>query len=383
MSISFSLLAPTPGAQAQDEEFDEAPALDSSRPRQKKLKNLKGKDLQQDIAEKAAGKFIEAFFPDWPTPEFSWRLSPVIGVTYTDEYLDDVGHVKTTTFEGGIAAGISGIPLVPGNAGLYVEPSAGYVFGSLTQIMKSDDGEYDAADYGYHRAFADVDFLLFWRWYRHTLGIGRGQKIYDDEDKFPKVQSAQVTNDFGVLILNWISGHYTHRFLRVFQDSFSEPSLEEQDNWLHASIFTSVLGFHVDFGPGFTVAEEFADDTSGDSVSVAKGRADYVLVTAGLNPFWKLGVSGRAKYVYASTEDNLGASARTKLPEESLYEPPSVVMPEDSLVASSFIGVRDLFFGLGLGWYYNIQILNWSEHENRDRETTKNQGFGFSYQASF
>jgi hypothetical protein len=57
-------------------------------------------------------------------------------------------------------------------------------------------------------------------------------------------------------------------------------------------------------------------------------------------------------------------------------------MPEDSLVFSSFLGLNDVFLGFGVGWYYNLQILNMNERNGTEKKTTRNNGFGFSYSAS-
>ena len=37
--------------------------------------------------------------------------------------------------------------------------------------------------------------------------------------------------------------------------------------------------------------------------------------------------------------------------------------------------------GLGLGYHYNLQILNLGRHGGAQRETTKDSGFGLSYMA--
>ena len=351
-------------------------------PPKKDQANKKAKDK---LAEKATEKVASMFFPDWSPPAFDWFIMPIIGFQY-QENDSEIGRVHSTTFEGGLGAGLLGIPIVPGNPGLFFAPSASASLGNITSVttLKGQTDEKSSSQ-KYQRITGGVDLYGYVRFYRHVLGVSRGRKVFDDEEK-TAIQSLTVKNDFGFLVLPWFSSHYTHRYLKAFGHQFSEPFFIENDNWLHGRLFTDILSFYIDAGPGFTLIDEYVMvlDQAGveppRNEKTGKGRTDYVLGVSGLHLFWKLGMSARAKYVFKATEEELGSYANTRLPEDSLNTPNHIAMPEDSLSASVFLGASPLFFGVGLGWQYNLQILNYSEKNGKKRDTTSSQGLGASFE---
>ena len=51
-------------------------------------------------------------------------------------------------------------------------------------------------------------------------------------------------------------------------------------------------------------------------------------------------------------------------------------------MASMFFGIPNLAWGIGVGYRYNIQVLNYSEKNDTKKQTTKDQGFGVFFEAS-
>jgi hypothetical protein len=163
----------------------------------------------------------------------------------------------------------------------------------------------------------------------------------------------------------------------IYHRKFSSPFPIENDHWLHARSFTSFMNFMFDFGPG--VAEVSAWDFNGDN-KVGSGTVSYFLLKTQFTVFWKLVGEGIGKYAINASEKRLGLYATERLPEDDLNEPATLAMPEDSFLGSMFFGVKDLFFGIGAGWRYNIQVLNVAEKDDTKRETTKNHGLGLYYE---
>ena len=334
------------------------------------------KDAQEEaVAEKIKDKIKSAMFPNWGTPEFSWYLDPIIGLRFTKN-TNDTGTTDTVTSEIGAAIGLNGVPVIPLNPGLFLSPSVGKAWGSVDSKF---GGETTSVKY--QRTFGALQFTVPIYWYRHTLKISRGVKEYS-VDTFSKLQSFSVMNDFAVLFVPWISGHLTHTYLKAFQNKFSEPALLENDYWLHGRFATSILSFYIDLGPGFTVTKEYSL-ADGTHQEVANGQIDYFKFLTGLHLFWKFGMTGQAKYIYKTTDNNLGQYASQLLPDEGLNKPREQSMPEDSLAASLFLGARNIIAGLGFGWQYNLQILNMSEKDGKKKETTKDQGYTFTYDVSY
>lgn len=332
--------------------------------------------------KRAKKKQRSAFFPNWQPSEFSWHLGPVVGAKYFS-YEDDKTGQKTSGVETEFGGQLlfEGIGLVSGNPGVYLEPHLGLSWGQISSETKTVDRNEESESVSYQRSWAGVDTIFLWKFYRHVLGISGGKKTFSD-DAYRDVQSGELRNDFGVLILPWISQHYTNAIRRLAEDSFDDPFLSEVDHWLHTRFFTRFFSAYFDLGPGVTYSKEYAKDPEDNYQQIASGRTDYVLALVGLRPFWKLSMSGNAKYVYHS-EEELGFYARTKLPGQGVNDAPVTTMPEDSLTISSFIGINNLFSGFGIGWWYINQTLNLSEKNGKTREKTEDNGFGITFQRLF
>lgn len=317
--------------------------------------------------------------PDWPTSDFNWFVGPVIGFKYTDTSADNQPRTKTTTFEGGLTAGLSGIPIVPGNPGFQFAPDAGMAYGYSFATFKNEDDETVKTSSHYRRQWIGFGETLYVHWFRYRLDLRYGQ-LTPTENPENVVKSQKIGNDFGVLILPWLSQHYTLDYLRAYTKDYSDKFLEDYNHWLHTRMFFGFMSFVLDLGPGFTQTTEY-DLISGDKL--AKGRTDYFLLRTGLNPFWKFVADGQAKYVYNATEENLGSYSTQRLPEDELSEPTTLSMPEDSFLGSLFLGVKDIAYGIGAGWRQNIQVLNVSRRDGAEKQTIKDQGFGLYYEVRF
>ncbi len=336
---------------------------------------------REDLLEDSDLENPVKFFPNWPTPKFNYGAAPIIGMKYQVDS-DENSTSRTVQSEIGLMGYVSGIGLWPGNPGLYLKPELGYVWGRV-------DGETDVAgesqatkiDETYQRSWGGVTFTVPIHFYRHQTQIKVGRKVFEKTSS-NNLYSFTLVNDFGVLILDWLSTHFTHTLLQTMQKKFSAtPFSEEQDYWLHTRLFTDFLNFYADFGPGFTLIDRTFNQDSANERQV-NGRVDYLLLKSGLNPFWKLYLAGHIKYVYDSDEQEIGSDAGTRLPDQDLYDAPIVAMPKDSLYASAVIGVDRLIGGLGVGWRYNVQILNMSEQNNTQRERTEDNGLIVSYSLS-
>jgi hypothetical protein len=353
-----------------------------------KAKEKKDKQKLKEEGVEADVDTPSTWFPSWATPTFDLSVRPIFAFKYTKEETEARGAEQSSTFEGGLAAWILGVGLVPSNPGLYLEPRAGQMWGVVNGMYEDGNGKEKTYSLQYQRRYGELDTALYVHMVRHVLTLGAGLRYFSPREDGDTVRTMKVKNDTGLLFKSWVSGHFTHRYLHAYKDNYDEPFLEEQDFWIHARLFADYLNFYLDIGPGMTLTKEYAgsDDNDAESekyVKVGDGQTNYLLMLTGFNPFWKFGFAGQFKYVYESTEAELGDRATTKLPEEGLYDPPTVTMPEDSLIVSSFIGLKKLIFGLGVGYHYNLQVLNLSEKNNSKRETTRDHGFGLNFSANF
>lgn len=317
------------------------------------------------------------WLPDWGAPQFDWNLGPIIGLRYSD-VSTEAGRVRTVGSEFGLASGISGLPLKPGNPGLYVGVGGGYAVGRIKNVKVSGIN-IESEDLQYSRLYGHNSYVIPFKFYRHTFTLGGGRRDYKNIDD---VRTFSIENDFAVRVLSWMSAHYTLTNLTIFSDSYKEPNVKERDSWLHARM-NLPLGISLLAGPGLTYTQIFAKDAAGKHLEIAKGQTDYFKASLTAPGFWLFKISGYAQYVYRSTDDILGTYASQELPSKGLHEPRTVTMPSDSLVANAFIGIPNLLGGFGFGWVYNAQMLNLKEKDGAKKEITRDHGFQMIYSGSW
>jgi hypothetical protein len=370
------------GDTTTSEPTDEAPPT----PRHRKAM---GQEKNKDRTKKNHKRQDRSsLFPDWSPDGFDWTVGPVLASQVATSERDDV-KVQTTAFELGLRAGVTGVPLVPGNPGATVGVAATYAAGTFSERTTSDaDPGGETYTTRSTRSLGEVTARVYAGCYRHTLALSRGRLEYAEKDdlQIPPVQSLAVTNDMGVLIIPWISEHLTWRNTRAFSTKFARPFLTEDDFWLHTRLQAEMLSLLFDIGPGFTLSTEYSAEDAEKEV-LAKGRTDYVKLLSSANLFWKVGAALAAKYVYNSTEEELGELADRRLPDQELGQQNRLAPPEDSLLLSAFIGVRDVFAGLGLGYHYNMQVYHMGDEPDDAGEGGETKivetGFGLSYEVSF
>jgi hypothetical protein len=376
LSVLFCLREPTAFGQTslEDRAGQQLDNTRRSKKNRQKLKKHGKKKAEEKLTDEVVESIKNAFFPDWPTQSFDFSLSPIVGLKYSQVTQEDQTF-RTTTVEGGVKGSLTGIAPVPGNPGLSFSPYAGYAKGTTATVITSiKNAETDTV--AYDRYYLGLDTKVYVRFYRHTLDLSLGKKSFNKESYDP-IQSAKITNDFGVLVLPWISTHFTHTYLNGYSEKMAEPFLSQMDNWLHTRVFTDFLDFYFDVGPGFTVAKEYAFVP--EHTQIAVGQTDYIKAFTSLHLFWKIAMSGSAKYVVRANSKDLGQYATTKLPDEAVDDPPNTTMPEDSIFSSIFFGIDNIAYGIGFGWRYNIQVLNVSKRDNKPRETTRDHGVGLTF----
>lgn len=362
------------------------PALAQEKTRHKRTKEQRAKEQKVKEREGDAEVVSQSpasstppsaseWFPSWPTDSFDWILQPILAFKYTEGVNETTGTTKTMAVEGGVAAGLSGIPVVPGNPGFTTGPRIGGAYGYSRSEVKDPAGVSSDGGFHYRRQWGGLDNAVYYKSFRYGLNLTRGLLKAIEEDR--RLQSFRADNDFGLLLRTWLSGHYSLSHSRAYHTKFYSPFLVENDHWLHARIFTNFMGFAFDIGPGVT--EVSAWDFNGKN-KIGSGTVNYFLMRTQFSVLWKLVGEGIGKYAVQASEKRLGLYATERLPDEDLNQPTTLSMPEDSFLGSLFFGVKDLFFGVGAGWRYNIQILNVAEKGDSTRETTRNHGLGLYYE---
>ncbi len=364
------------------EDSREAP-VEPADPKPKKAKNrrkLKKVTPASTVDASASDEGAKsAFLPPWPTASFDWTVSPSMQVAYGSNE-DASGTTKSVTSEVGVHGGLSHITIIPNNPGVAVGADLGYGMG-VVNATRELDGETTKSTTHYKRTIGGLHLTAYYGWLKEQIDFSQGRITYDDADK-TVVQSTHLRHDLGVLIVSWISTHYTFGYLRGYGKDYQVPLLTQYDHWLHGRAFTSLMHAYIDFGPGYTTATEYSFDQDKDTNSeVAKGSVNYLRLLAGANPFWKLVCDVQAKYFIHASSESLGSLAKTRLPEQSVNEQtPATALPEDSVTATIFTGLRQVVSGLDVGWQTNLAIVNAAS--DRERSTTRTAGpvIGFSAQ---
>ncbi len=315
-----------------------------------------------------------SFFPDWPTEAFDFEIGPILGVrtqqTKTNDVLTDV-----VSSEIGLGARVQGIPLVPGNPGVTLQPYAHYTWGNRTEKIKGAALDQTESS-GFQRSWYGVLGRFYYQSFRYSLDLGQGQ-ILHDEDIFSDLASRRIVNDFAVLILPFLSAHYTLTSFTVTLKSESKPSIEELDHWLHGRVAFSLFAATLDFGPGLTVTQYSArNPAEAPLAKFAELETSYLKALASMHIFWRLGLSASAKYILKAQQKDGLDLAIEQLPNENLAQRKSFAnLPDGSLEATAFFGLKNLFGGFGIGWQYY-----YLEAAGNPKQISRNQSVGIVYE---
>ncbi len=370
-----------------------------SRPSSKLTTNA-NKDAQDSsktdgFGDEATGKLVKniqkkvlelPWLPDWPSPEFDFYLSPILSYSSSSTKDESGKTTKISSGELGLAAGLSGVPIVPGNKGAYISPFATYAFGKRYNTTSLSIDEPFIPE-SYKRTVYGAQLGVLLNFYRHQFTLAQGRFLYEKNPGLD-ITSTEIGNDFGVLLLPFISAHFTNTYINAYHDRWSDPTMVMIDNWLHGRISTSFLNFFLDFGPGVMFIDSYESvlgDTgilTGDTKKTARSRVEYFKALTGLHLFWKLGMWGEARYIYRVSEANTLDQDPLRLPKEELNSTRSVLnQDKDTFKGNLFFGLDNIIYGMGLGWQYNVQIDHF--FYSKQHKIRRNYGFGVSYHQSF
>jgi hypothetical protein len=314
-------------------------------------------------------------FPDWIPEQFDWNIGPIAGFRARQTDIDGI-RTDVVSSEFGLGVRVHGIPLVPGNPGFTVQPYGTYTWGHRTQKMKDADLR-ETENTGFQRSWYGVVGRVYYQAFRYSLDLGQGQ-ILHDKDAFIDISSRRIQNDFGLKILPFVSAHYTLTYLTVTESGEDRPGIEELDHWLHGRVAFSLFNFNLDVGPGMSrtvYSGRSVPDQAFEEIGTVESL--YVKALTALHIFWKLGAAGSAKYIIHADKDDGLQDGIEQLPYEGLAQRKSLAaLPDGSLEASAFFGLRDLFAGFGLGWQYY-----YLEQKGNPKEISRNHGFALVYSA--
>lgn len=354
---------------AQESATESATQGESTPTIPRKAKKAKKKQRSQPPVEAAddslqPAKKSSVWFPDWGAPKFNAGVHPVVGLIYSNE--DDHWQL---TYELGVGAQISGIPVHEGNPGAYVNPRGGYAWGQTRTHVEG----LDTDTVSFNRIWVGNDLNIPVRFFRYTLGIDYGEIHGHDVST---VQKLMVSNDFAVLFLPILSGHLTHTYGRLYGRLWDGWQRTNNDYWLHARFQIEKL--YLDGGPG--VAWSTTYSPLGDKSS----SLTYLRALGGWDLIWNLGISLHARYVVSVSEDSGSTVAVTRDPTEDLNAVRRSPTPvEDTFDAHFFAGMKNFLGGFGVGWIWTMQSLHALERDGLQRQTTRKNGLGIVYQASF
>jgi hypothetical protein len=170
---------------------------------------------------------------------------------------------------------------------------------------------------------------------------------------------------------------------RTFGEKATSPEVRVRDNWIHGRVTAPVLSFFFDLGPGFSTVESSVAEASGNRIN-GRNSSAYFLAVSGLDLVPnKIGFEASGKYMFSSETDVNFATTSGRSPLRDLgAQTASTGLPADSLYVSAFCGVRRLFGPFGFGWRYSLEILNYSEPEEKQQKR-ESSGLGIVGSVSF
>ncbi len=358
--------------------------------RQRKMKKREAYDqnaMVNDSEGEANGeeKSSSWWFPNWQPPSFDWILHPAAGFKAENDKTSAYTRASASS-EIGLRLALNGVPIVSGNPGFYLKPQAGYAAGTYNTKMKPTGGKEQSQSGSFSRYFYGTDLNLYLGFYKHTLGVTAGTLQYSG-DRTDAFHSLSILNDFGFLLLRNLSTHLTLDYVTAYEDSYSKPTIQEKDHWLHLKVFFDYFNINFDTGPGFSTVDLWGKDATGNRIKVGDGQTNYYLTLFSMDLYWKLGLSARVNYVYDAPQFNAAASelvAGNRLPTQSLNDAQAIsTLPDDSMDSQFFLGARNLYAGLGIGYNYHLLQLNYSEKDGRKRQTYRDQGLSVVYDVAF
>lgn len=327
------------------------------------------------------------FFPDWPAPKLDFSVSPVLGVQFTHENKRALDITTSTqTLELGVQGGLYGVPLVQGNPGLYIEPFAGYVYGMVNRSSSvtstSEEAKENAkaltGNGSYNRFFGGASAPIYYNALRQTFKLAAGTVASDFVEE---QNSLQFKSDTALLVVPFVSTHYTYSASNLYGATYDKRTYTEHDNWLHARIFTTFLDAYFDFGPGYTQSRMWS---ATPGIAHADVNFTYLRGRTGMEFFsWLVG-DAEVKYIIMSDKLPAAEVVRARFPTESLNVPSSPLSPPvDSVLVTAFLGVPNVFGGVGIGWRYDLQIYSFSEKNGASKEVKSDSSIGIVARATF
>jgi hypothetical protein len=335
-----------------------------------KVKGGKALPKNAKAAQPAASSKPSLFFPDWPAPSFDWWVNPVLGFRYQKNSADSYQALT----ELGVGVGMSGISPEQRNPGASLSPYVGYAIGKVFEKSIASDTRTGT----YHRAWGGLRVPIIVKFYKHTLGLSYGQ-VRGSVVSTRKLGGFE--SDSAFLLLPFWSAHYTFNYEKTATDSWNEKLSDSMDHWFHTRLFTSFLSSYIDVGPGVTVQRTFRDPAL-ENLIRGESTSTYLLGLGGAEIFKGfLGVDLQGKYVFNTKTDTTFMSSSERSPLEDLAAAEKrLTLPADALYASAFIGLQRVVGNLGVGWRYNLHVINLFEADGK-RATEESQGFGLHYSA--
>lgn len=323
----------------------------------------------------AQESYSELLFPDWPGERFKLEIFPLMGFRSRVSHIAEQ-RVDTVSSEFGLGTRLRGLPIWGSNPGIRMQPYGLYTWGHRSERQDGPLAKYSESS-AYNRQWLGLQTRYYHSAFRYTLDVSQGGIFYDRA--FSDVKGFQIGHDFGLLILPWLSSHYTVRDITIFESKKSEPTIQEWDHWLHVRWFWSFLDFYIDAGPGLSHLTLHELGPDGDRRKLGSGQTSYFRSLASMHFFWKLGAHASIKYILAAAEEVADGVVYDQLPNQTLNEPTLLnTLPAGSQESIFFVGLRDLFAGFGLGWQYRILVLNYQD--DRQREEYRDQGWVLAYE---
>lgn len=318
------------------------------------------------VAPTAPTAASRRYFPHWESEKPDFDLEPIVGYKL-GETKTIASAARSSGFEGGGQASYEGLRLVRGNPGLTLALGGGGALGFTKTTLANTDGIGTAdSNVRFHRYWVDGGFELYYKALKLESSLSRGVLRYQIADA-PAVQDVSGHGDLGLRVFRWLDLHGALSYRHVFAEAFADPATVELESLPYAHLKIDAANVDIDAGPAIAYVQE-----SELSEVAAEGwlRSYFFRVKAAKVKGYDFHT--RLRYVAASSNDELGRYATTRLSGDDFHEAPRLAAPEDTL-SMSFAITAD-YGVMTAGWWFNWTIFDYSERGDRKSHTNRESG---------
>ncbi len=308
-------------------------------------------------------------WPHFHRPAFDYHFAPLASYRLTNT--GTIAELASSSGqELGLLASLRNIGFRRKNHSLLsLSLSLAAAEGRIKTLLVEKEGRGSSSNsLGFFRGYAETQLSFYYKSFRILANVSRGGLSYRLEE-VPLIQAIVAKGTTGLRVYNWMGLHFDTIYRHIYSEVFSDPTSVELISWPHSEFNLKKLGIDLDIGPGLAYAQE-----SRESKISGEGSVRFAFMTLNLKKFFNIDIEGRARYILKNSNDELGYYATMKLPQDSMYEPPLLVAPSDTLTLSLF--VNQFYRDFKIGYWNNWLVYDYQRKYRKKSHTNRESGFG-------